>query len=108
MELTNLFKTVDINSGVKKYRAHQKAVLLDVREAFEYNSGHIYTSVNLPLQKIDHITELVPDKSTPIYVHCLSGSRSSQALSFLKKLGYSNAENIGGISSYRGKIMKGN
>ena len=36
----------------------------------------------------------------------LSGSRSAQAASALKSMGYTNVANIGGISAYRGKVVK--
>lgn len=41
-----------------------------------------------------------------IKINCLSGGRSGQAVSYLKQMGYTNAKNIGGISNYRGKVVK--
>ena len=35
-----------------------------------------------------------------------TGSRSGQAVAYLKQMGYINAKNIGGISSYRGKVIR--
>ncbi len=106
MGLFNLFRTADINAGVSEYEAKKGAVLLDVRTAEEYRDGHIDGSVNVPLDRISSIENTVKDKSTPIYVHCLSGGRSVQAVAYLKQIGYTNATNIGGISSYRGKVVK--
>lgn len=40
------------------------------------------------------------------YIHCLSGSRSAQAASVLKSMGYTNVTNIGGISAYHGEVVK--
>ena len=48
--------------------------------------------------------ELIPEwseKNLP-----LTPDRSGQAVSYLKQIGYTNAKNIGGISSYRGKVVK--
>ena len=81
-------------------------VLLDVRTAAEYHAGHIDGSVNIPLDRISSVENTVKDKSTPLYVHCFSGGRSGQTVSYLKQIGYTNAKNIGGISSYRGKVVK--
>ena len=106
MGLFNLFRTADINAGVSEYEATDSAILLDVRTAEEYRDGHIDGSVNVPLDRISSIENTVKDKSTPIYVHCLSGGRSVQAVAYLKQIGYTNATNIGGISSYRGKVVK--
>ena len=103
MGLFNFFRnTADINTGVAEYETNDGAVLLDVRTAEEYIDG----SVNIPLDRISSVENIVKDKSTPLYVHCLSGGRSGQAVSYLKQIGYTNAKNIGGISSYRGKVVK--
>lgn len=105
MGLLNILRTADINEGVAEYKKTKGAVLLDVRTAEEYRSGHIDGSINLPLDRIHLIENIVKDKSTPLYVHCLSGGRSGQAVSYLKKIGYTNATNIGGISRYHGKVI---
>lgn len=106
MMLFNFFSTPDINAGVKEYELTDGAVLLDVRTESEYSEGHINGSINLPLDRITMIEKVVKDKAAPLYVHCLSGGRSRQAVSYLKQMGYTNAKNIGGISGYRGKVIR--
>ena len=96
----------DINAGVAEYQSTEGAVLLDVRTPDEYRGGHIEGSVNLPLDRIGTIENVVKDKETALFVHCLSGARSGQAVSQLKRMGYTNVTNIGGISNYRGKVVK--
>ena len=106
MGLFNFFRSTDINAGVAEYKTTDGAVLLDVRTAEEYRDGYIDGSVNVPLDRISSIENTVKDKSTPLYVHCYSGSRSGQAVAYLKQMGYINAKNIGGISSSRGKVIR--
>lgn len=106
MGLFTFFSAPDINDGVKEYESTDGAVLLDVRTEEEYNEGHIDGSINLPLDRITTIGNVVKDKAAYLYVHCLSGGRSRQAVSYLKQMGYTNAKNIGGISGYRGKVMR--
>lgn len=107
MGLMNFLRnTADIDEGVEEYKTTNDAVLLDVRTTEEYHNGHIDGSVNLPLDRISFIEEAVKDKNTPLYVHCYSGSRSGKAVTYLKQMGYTNAVNIGGISSYHGKVVK--
>ena len=101
-----LRNTADINTGVAEYETNDGTVLIDVRTAEEYRDGHIDGSVNIPLDRISSVENTVKDKSTPLYVYCLSGGRSGQAVSYLKQIGYTNVKNIGGISSYRGKVVK--
>lgn len=106
MGLFTFFTVPDINSGVAEYKSTDGAVLLDVRTEKEYRSGHIDGSINLPLDRIARIGNVVKDKTAPLYVHCLSGGRSRQAVSYLKQMGYTNATNIGGISGYHGKVIR--
>lgn len=107
MGLFDFFKMADINEGVETFRKTDGAVLLDVRTVEEYAQGHIPKSVNLPLSEIGNIAHIAEDKATPIFVHCLSGARSSQAEGALKYMGYTAVQNIGGINSYRGEIERG-
>ena len=48
----------------------------------------------------------MPDKSTPLFVYCMSGARSQQAVGGLKQMGYTDARNIGGIGSWRGDVER--
>ena len=106
MSFMNLFKRPDINKGVEDWITGKDAVLLDVRTVDEYRQGHIDGSLNIPLQNIHAVKNNIPDLDKPIYVHCLSGGRSAQATSVLKSMGYTNVTDIGGINSYRGKVVK--
>ena len=100
-----LFSTTavqDINEGVAEYGRTKGAVLIDVREPDEFAKGHIPGAVNLPLQQFMKITELVPDKSTSLFVYCLVGGRTKRACTGYTKLGYTNVHNLGGINAYTG------
>ncbi len=72
----------------------------------EYAEGHIEGSTNLPLQSIEQAERVIKVKDTPLFVHCRSGGRSAQATSILKRMGYTNVEDIGGILSYSGKVVR--
>ncbi len=106
MGFFDFLKGPDIGEGVREYNATPGAVLLDVRTPEEYREGHIPGSKNVPLQSIDKVAGMIDNKSTPIFVHCLSGARSRQAAAVLQQLGYTNVKNIGGISAYAGKVER--
>ena len=106
MGLLDVLKQVDINEGVEEYKKTEGAVLIDVRTPDEYRQGHIAGSKNVPLQQFTSITSVVEDKDTPIFVYCFSGARSRRAATAFQRLGYKNAVNIGGIASYKGKLVK--
>ena len=96
------FNRPNINNAVEECRNTPLAVLLDVREADEFQSGHIPGAVNVPLSDIHNIS--IPRTST-LFVYCLRGSRSKRAVSILKQMGY-DARSIGGIVSYKGQVER--
>ena len=95
------FRRDDINAGVEECRGTPGAVLLDVREADEFRSGHIPGAANLPLSRIEE-TRL--EKNAEIFVYCLRGTRSRQAVSRLTRMGYTKVRSIGGITRYKGEL----
>lgn len=107
MSLLDFLKTVDINNEVNRCRTTKGAILLDVRTEEEYRRGHIGGARNIPVEKIDNAVNLLHDKSAPLFVYCQAGTRSRKAVSKLKKLGYTNVNNIGGIDNYQGQLQRG-
>ena len=104
MGLLDFLRRPDINEGVKTCAQTPGAVLLDVRTPAEFREGHIPGSRNLPLDEIGRAPGLVEDRTAPLFVYCLSGARSGQAARALRRMGYEQVENIGGIGGYRGKV----
>lgn len=75
----------------------EDAIVLDVRETNEFQTGHIVNSVHIPQGSLkDRLSELEKHKDKPIVVACRSGHRSGQACSVLKKSGYENVYNLSG------------
>ena len=106
MGFFDLFKQKDINEGIKEYQSVSGAVLLDVRTPQEYKEGHVPKSKNVPLQMIDKVTSVVTTKETPLFVYCYSWCPTMHARNSVQSIGYSNVTNIGGISSYIGKVER--
>ena len=102
MGIFDFLKGSKIDDQVKVFRETEGAVLLDVRTREEYRQGRIPGSKNIPLNEIVKAEQELPEKDVPLFVYCFSGARSSQAVSKLKQMGYSNVKNIGGISGYKG------
>ncbi|MDL2318462.1 rhodanese-like domain-containing protein [Eubacteriales bacterium OttesenSCG-928-A19] len=105
--MLGFFSKQDINKGVNEYNATNGAVLLDVRTRDEYRSGHVPGSMHIDVAEIHAAATAIPDKTTPLFVYCQSGSRSGMAVNALKKMGFTNVKNIGGIMSYSGSVEKG-
>lgn len=77
------------------------ALLLDVRTRSEYASGHVKNSKNIPLDKLGESLKTL-DKEQNIIVVCASGMRSSQAVSLMKKNGFTNCHNGGSWVNFNG------
>ena len=109
MGFFNLWGTTggNINSLVEEARETQGSYIIDVRTSGEFNQGHIKGALNIPLDQIQLIEKKIGNLSAPLYLYCASGARSSSAVRFLKNQGFEKVTNMGGISSWRGEIVKG-
>lgn len=76
-------------------------LVVDVRTANEWKSGHIEGSINIPLNQLrDRLAELPRDE--PFVVHCQSGYRSSIACSLLEAEGFRHQEDmVGGYKAWQ-------
>lgn len=73
--------------------------VIDVRSEAEWNEGHIKGALLLPKEKVQsEIGNITTDKSAKIYLYCRSGKRAGVALDILKKAGYQDLVNLGGIN----------
>lgn len=63
------------------------AIIVDVRSAAEYNSGHIPASRNYPLDNIRSKVSDLKKLNKPIITVCRSGTRSGMAKGILKSSG---------------------
>jgi len=73
----------------------QGAYILDVREMFEYEAGHIKEARIIPLSQLRDRYEEIPG-DVPVYIYCRSGQRSYNAVLALKAKGYTEVFNISG------------
>lgn len=79
--------------------------MIDVREPFEYSSGHVKKSINIPLGIIDdNLGKINKDKK--IVCICKSGGRSLAASKKLSKLGYDVYNMKGGMLAWNYETTK--
>jgi molybdopterin/thiamine biosynthesis adenylyltransferase/rhodanese-related sulfurtransferase len=78
--------------------------ILDVRNPEEYEIAHIEGAKLIPLHELrDRVNEL--DTAVPLAVLCHHGPRSTQAVHFLRQIGFARARNIaGGIERWSTQI----
>lgn len=72
------------------------AMVIDVRSAQEFESGHILQAYNMPLDRVDVLAPTaVKDKNKVLLLHCATGIRSGLAKKKLEEIGYKNVFNLG-------------
>ncbi len=75
----------------------EKAVVIDVCETEEFAAGHVGGAKNIPLNLLEEkLPAAVKNKALPLILVCQTGARSGRALAIAKKLGYENAQSLGG------------
>lgn len=98
-----LLSPQDFSNKVNASANNPSAVILDVRTADEYNTGHIDGAILIDYRSADfskQIKELDPSKEYLIY--CRSGVRSSHAIDSLKLLGFTHLTELeGGINAWK-------
>jgi phage shock protein E len=77
------------------------ALLLDVRTAGEFNSGHAEGAVNIPLQDLNNHIADIKAKGKPVVAYCRSGNRSGMAAQLLQrhKIEAVNAGSLGQVNA---------
>lgn len=105
--MDNSYRQISQEEASKIMQTEKDYIILDVRSKAEYEEGHIKGAISLPNESIGaaDIAEL-PNKEQLILVYCRSGNRSKQAAKKLADKGYTNVVEFGGISTWKGEIVK--
>ncbi|TWH76199.1 rhodanese-related sulfurtransferase [Azomonas agilis] len=77
----------------------QADLLLDVREASEYQTGHIPTAINIPRGLLEFKLESTPELSNralKIVLYCKTSGRAALSALTLKHMGYQQVQSIAG------------
>ena len=75
----------------------QNALVLDVRDAAEYERGHLLNARNIALGELEaRAAEIEKYKAKPVIVVCETGNRSGRAAAALRKQGFEQVFALGG------------
>src|SRR3954465_2870541 len=78
-------------------RSLEGAVWIDVREADEWQEGHLPGAVHIPRGFLEsRIEGVAPDKATSVVLYCASAARSAFAAKSLEELGYQHVHSLAG------------
>lgn len=89
----------EVEPGEARRRADDGALLLDVREADEWDAGRVADSVWIPMGEFRARLAEIP-KDREIVVVCRSGSRSANVAAGLLARGYDAVNLAGGLVAW--------
>lgn len=93
VDLAALPATVDVTTVAGLDR--EQVLVLDVREPWEYDEGHIPGVTLIPMGEVAQRLDEIPT-DRPVVVTCRSGNRSGQVAALLRARGYDNIHNMAG------------
>lgn len=95
-------KEVSVQEAVQLIN-RRDAVVLDVRDAAEYGSGHIPNARNIPAAEVGkRLKELEKFKQRPVIVVCRTGPRAAAACAELRKNGFQEVFPLkGGVAGWQ-------
>jgi rhodanese-related sulfurtransferase len=83
------------------------ATVVDVRTQQEFESGHIPSSANVPLDQLPQASASW-DKDAAVVVYCATGARSAEAASLLAGEGFRKVYNLEkGVAAWTGELAGG-
>jgi rhodanese-related sulfurtransferase len=86
---------IDVSQLRQRLATEPAPFLLDVREPWEYQEGHVPGAQLIPLGELEQRVNEVP-RDRPILAICHSGQRSLAAAGYLQQLGYPTVSNVDG------------
>ena len=96
-EARSRVKEVTLDEARTRLANNPKAVLIDVREDHEWQTGHATQAVHLGKGILERDLEKVfPDPDTEIIMYCGGGYRSALTADAAQKMGYRNVHSLMG------------
>lgn len=99
------FETIRTND-ISKYIGKRNVSIIDLREPYEYEAGHIPSAINIPYEDLDDQKSKL-DHNHLLIFYCDRGNISLLAARDLMKDGYNIKSLFGGICCYRGSLERG-
>lgn len=91
----------------KAYQSNLNFKIIDVRELYDYERYHIYSSINIPLSLLLEKHYLFLNKKYIYYIICKNGAKSRIASEYLESIGYQAINIIGGLDAWPGNFANG-
>ncbi|WP_297516171.1 thioredoxin domain-containing protein [Flavobacterium sp.] len=100
----SIYKTLNAQAFAMALKNQPEAQIIDVRTPEEFASGHLDKAQNLNWNATEEFEKGLAqlDKSKPVFVYCLAGSRSASAAKKMQELGFATIYELeGGYQKWR-------
>ena len=98
-------KELTPEEALEKLADSPDSIIVDVREDYEWNAGHVQKAVHLGKGVLERdIEKKFPNKQTTLLMYCGGGYRSILTADVAQKMGYSNVFSISG--GYKGIVAE--
>jgi thioredoxin 1 len=96
-------KSISATEFAAKLKQFPAAPIVDVRTPGEFSKGHLQYARNISLNSNNFTQQISTlDKTKPVFVYCLSGSRSIYAANRMKSMGFTEVYDLnGGLLKWR-------
>jgi rhodanese-related sulfurtransferase len=103
-QVPDSLKYISLNPGEfqKAYQSDDKALLIDVREFFEYKKSRIYNAINIPSSGNLDVPADTINKESALFLYCTSGFRSKRVAKNFYDKGFPEIYSLnGGINAWK-------
>lgn len=100
-------KNIDNLSWGELISQIESPIILDVRTASEFQSGHMKGAKNIDVLKTQEFVQTIEnmDKKASYFIYCRSGQRSLFSCQMMDEMGFENTYNLaGGILKWDGSL----
>ena len=105
--MTGTYQQITQDEAKKIMDTRDDYIIVDARDQYEYDQGHIKDAIVIPYTDIEDLAEQkLPNKEQLILVYCRSGRRSKIAAQSLADMGYTNVKEFGGIIDWQYGVEK--
>jgi phage shock protein E len=94
--LVRWYMTRSAPADVIAKKLQEGATVVDVRTQAEFRTRAYPGAINIPLDQLSGSLARIP-KDRPVVLYCASGARSGMAAHVLKRAGYEDVSNAGGL-----------
>ena len=93
-------RDVDVTPGdVRRQHAAGEIELIDVREPYEREAGHIAGSRHVEMERLASNAESLP-RDRPVVFYCRLGARSGLAANAFRRAGFDAYSMVGGLQAW--------